>query len=231
MVDMAHFAGLVAAGLHPSPGAARARRHLDHAQDARRPARRGHPDQRRGARQEDQLRGLPRPAGRPARARHRRQGRGVQDRRRARVQGAPGAHPARRQDPRRAARCSRTSREAGIDVLTGGTDVHLVLVDLRDSELDGKQAEDRLHESASRSTATPCRSTRARRWSPPACASARRRWPPAASATTSSPRSPTSSPRAAPGTDDDRPRPRPARPGRRARRRASRSTPSLPEDT
>ena len=34
---------------------------------------------------------------------------------------------------------------AGVDVLTGGTDVHLVLVDLRDSELDGQQAEDRLH--------------------------------------------------------------------------------------
>nr|WP_308426359.1 serine hydroxymethyltransferase [Nakamurella endophytica] len=36
-------------------------------------------------------------------------------------------------------------RSAGVSVLTGGTDVHLVLVDLRDSELDGKQAEDRLH--------------------------------------------------------------------------------------
>ncbi|MFC5218199.1 serine hydroxymethyltransferase [Streptomyces coerulescens] len=35
--------------------------------------------------------------------------------------------------------------EAGITVLTGGTEVHLVLVDLRDSVLDGKQAEDRLH--------------------------------------------------------------------------------------
>ncbi|MBX5332520.1 serine hydroxymethyltransferase [Rhodococcus fascians] len=34
---------------------------------------------------------------------------------------------------------------AGIDVVSGGTDVHLVLVDLRKSELDGKQAEDRLH--------------------------------------------------------------------------------------
>jgi glycine hydroxymethyltransferase len=33
-----------------------------------------------------------------------------------------------------------------VNVLTGGTDVHLVLADLRDSELDGKQAEDRLHE-------------------------------------------------------------------------------------
>jgi glycine hydroxymethyltransferase len=36
----------------------------------------------------------------------------------------------------------------GIDVLTGGTDVHLALVDLRalQPELSGKQAEDRLHE-------------------------------------------------------------------------------------
>ncbi|WP_147108073.1 serine hydroxymethyltransferase [Nesterenkonia populi] len=34
----------------------------------------------------------------------------------------------------------------GVSVLTGGTDVHLVLVDLRNSELDGKQAEDLLHD-------------------------------------------------------------------------------------
>jgi glycine hydroxymethyltransferase len=34
----------------------------------------------------------------------------------------------------------------GVNVLTGGTDVHLILVDLRDSPLSGKQAEDRLHE-------------------------------------------------------------------------------------
>jgi glycine hydroxymethyltransferase len=33
----------------------------------------------------------------------------------------------------------------GVSVLTGGTDVHLVLVDLRGSELDGQEAEDRLH--------------------------------------------------------------------------------------
>ena len=35
--------------------------------------------------------------------------------------------------------------EAGATVLTGGTDVHLVLVDLRNSALDGQQAEDPLH--------------------------------------------------------------------------------------
>ena len=36
--------------------------------------------------------------------------------------------------------------EHGISVLTGGTDVHLVLVDLRESQLDGRQGEDILHE-------------------------------------------------------------------------------------
>jgi glycine hydroxymethyltransferase len=37
-------------------------------------------------------------------------------------------------------------RAVGVDVVSGGTDVHLVLVDLRNSDLDGQQAEDRLHE-------------------------------------------------------------------------------------
>ncbi|WP_449278206.1 serine hydroxymethyltransferase [Leucobacter sp. GX24907] len=40
---------------------------------------------------------------------------------------------------------SEASRAAGVDVLTGGTDVHLVLADLRHSTLDGQQAEDALH--------------------------------------------------------------------------------------
>ncbi|GAA1800023.1 serine hydroxymethyltransferase [Planosporangium flavigriseum] len=44
-----------------------------------------------------------------------------------------------------AERLSATDPAAGVKVLTGGTDVHLVLVDLRDSALDGQQAEDRLH--------------------------------------------------------------------------------------
>ncbi|EPD45835.1 MULTISPECIES: serine hydroxymethyltransferase [unclassified Corynebacterium] len=35
--------------------------------------------------------------------------------------------------------------EAGVDVLTGGTDVHLVLADLRNSEMNGQEAEDLLH--------------------------------------------------------------------------------------
>jgi glycine hydroxymethyltransferase len=36
--------------------------------------------------------------------------------------------------------------KAGVKVLTGGTDVHLVLVDLVDSEITGRDAEDRLHD-------------------------------------------------------------------------------------
>lgn len=38
-------------------------------------------------------------------------------------------------------------KAAGIDLLTGGTDVHLVLVDLVHSNLDGQQAENLLHEA------------------------------------------------------------------------------------
>ncbi|MFD5601166.1 serine hydroxymethyltransferase [Leucobacter sp. NPDC058333] len=40
---------------------------------------------------------------------------------------------------------TEASKTAGVDVLTGGTDVHLVLADLRNSPLDGQQAEDALH--------------------------------------------------------------------------------------
>ncbi|WP_150307949.1 serine hydroxymethyltransferase [Planctomonas psychrotolerans] len=38
------------------------------------------------------------------------------------------------------------STDAGLSVLTGGTDVHLVLADLRNAAVDGKQAEDLLHD-------------------------------------------------------------------------------------
>ena len=145
MVDMAHFAGLVAAGPAPQPDRVRRRRgHHDHPQDARRPARGGDPVQA-GARQEDRLGRVPRPAGRPAGARDRGQGGRLQDRRQRAVRRAPAAH-GRRAPARSPTSCSEAGH--GVNVLTGGTDVHLVLVDLRDAEpeLTGKQAEDRLHE-------------------------------------------------------------------------------------
>ncbi|NUU23416.1 MAG: serine hydroxymethyltransferase [Streptomycetaceae bacterium] len=41
---------------------------------------------------------------------------------------------------------AQDAADAGIKVLSGGTDVHLVLVDLVDNHLNGREAEDRLHE-------------------------------------------------------------------------------------
>jgi glycine hydroxymethyltransferase len=125
----------------PEPRAARRRGDHHGPQDARRPALGDHPVQG-GARQEDQLGGLPRPAGRPARARHRREGRRLPHRDERGLPRAPAPH-----DRRRAGRRGRAAEAGhGLNVLTGGTDVHLALVDLRETELDGQQAEDRLHE-------------------------------------------------------------------------------------
>ena len=38
-------------------------------------------------------------------------------------------------------------KDAGVSIASGGTDVHLVLVDLRDHALNGKEAEDLLHQA------------------------------------------------------------------------------------
>lgn len=87
------------------------------------------------------------------------------------------------------------AKAVGVDVLSGGTDVHLVLVDLRNSELDGQQAEDRLHEVGITVNRNAVPNDPRPRWSPRACGSAPRRSPRAASRRTTSARSPTSSPR------------------------------------
>jgi glycine hydroxymethyltransferase len=43
---------------------------------------------------------------------------------------------------------AETIQDGGLDILTGGTDTHLMQVDLRNSDWTGKDAEERLHEVA-----------------------------------------------------------------------------------
>ena len=175
----------------PQPGAVRRRRHDDDPQDARRRARR-HDPLPRGVREEDQLGGLPRPAGRPARARrsparrsrckiaHERglpRAPAAHDRRRpGRRRRAAGGRARRQRPDRRHRRPPRARRPARVASSTAS------------------RPRTACTTSASRSTATPSRSTRARRWSRAACASARRRSPPAACRPRTSPRSARSSP-------------------------------------
>ncbi|MGW4526727.1 serine hydroxymethyltransferase [Amycolatopsis sp. NPDC004378] len=142
MVDMAHFAGLVAAGLHPSP--------VPHAHVTTTTTHKTLGGPRGGVVLTDD----------PALAKK------VNSAVFPGQQGGPLEHviaakavafkmasePAfveRQQRTLRGAKllAERLVTEPDISVLTGGTDVHLVLVDLRNSELDGKQAEDRLHEA------------------------------------------------------------------------------------
>ena len=72
-----------------------------------------------------------------------------------------------------AARLARRS-PAGFRMVSGGTDNHLMLVDVASKGLTGKVAEARSDRPASRSTRTRSRSTRTRRWWRAASASARR---------------------------------------------------------
>ncbi|GAB3161594.1 serine hydroxymethyltransferase [Amycolatopsis stemonae] len=142
MVDMAHFAGLVATGLHPSP--------VPHAHVTTTTTHKTLGGPRGGVVLTDD----------PALAKK------VNSAVFPGQQGGPLEHviaakavafkmasePAfveRQQRTLRGAKllAERLVTEPDISVLTGGTDVHLVLVDLRNSELDGKQAEDRLHEA------------------------------------------------------------------------------------
>ncbi|HEY6522879.1 MAG TPA: serine hydroxymethyltransferase, partial [Solirubrobacteraceae bacterium] len=140
MVDMAHFAGLVAAGLHPSPipfadvttttihktiGGGRGGMILCREEYAKKIDSAVFPGQQGGPLE------------------HIIAGKAV-----ALKIAASEAFRERQQrtlDGARAVASELLSAGAGVSVLTGGTDVHLVLCDLRESELDGKQAEDRLH--------------------------------------------------------------------------------------
>jgi glycine hydroxymethyltransferase len=139
VVDMAHFAGLVAAGLHPNPvpyadvvtttihktiGGARGGMILCKEQFAKQIDSAVFPGQQGGPLE------------------HVIAGKAVALR--------IAASDAFRERQERTLTGARAVAEellgagAGVSVLTGGTDVHLVLCDLRESALDGQQAEDRL---------------------------------------------------------------------------------------
>jgi glycine hydroxymethyltransferase len=141
MVDMAHFAGLVAAGLHPSPvpyadvvtstihktlGGARGGLILCREEYAKKINSAVFPGQQGGP-LEHVIAGKAVALKIAASAQFR-------ERQERTVAGA------------KAVAAELLQAGAGVTVLTGGTDVHLALVDLRDSELDGMQAEDRLHD-------------------------------------------------------------------------------------
>jgi glycine hydroxymethyltransferase len=77
MVDMAHYAGLIAAGVYPNPRSACRFRHHDDAQEPARAPRRRHSDEGR-IRKGDQFGDFPGHSGRPAYARDRGEGSRVQ---------------------------------------------------------------------------------------------------------------------------------------------------------
>ncbi|MFD4252370.1 serine hydroxymethyltransferase [Amycolatopsis thermoflava] len=140
MVDMAHFAGLVAAGLHPSP--------VPHAHVVTSTTHKTLGGPRGGVILAERslakkLNSSVFPGQQGGPLEHVIAGKAVAFK--------LAAEPEFRERQERALQgakilADRFLRESGIGVLTGGTDVHLVLADLRESELDGKQAEDRLHE-------------------------------------------------------------------------------------
>ncbi|WP_218614502.1 serine hydroxymethyltransferase [Pseudonocardia sp. KRD291] len=139
MVDMAHFAGLVAAGLHPSP--------VPHADVVTTTTHKTLGGPRGGvimARAElgKKLNSSVFPGQQGGPLEHVVAAKAVA----FKLAGTP-AFRERQERTLAGARliASRLLDEPGVGVVSGGTDVHLVLVDLRDSELDGKTAEDRLH--------------------------------------------------------------------------------------
>src|SRR6202167_1176525 len=142
MVDMAHFAGLVAAGLHPNPidfGADVVtttthktlcgprggiilcqERYAKEIDSAVFPGQQGGPLEHVIAAKAVALRIAA--------------SEGFRERQRRTIEGA------------KALAESLLAAGNGINVLSGGTDVHLILADLRESELSGQDAENRLHE-------------------------------------------------------------------------------------
>ena len=138
VVDMAHIAGLVAAGLHPSPGAARRDRHHHHPQDAARPARRDDPLPRGRTPRRSTRRSSP--ASRAARSSTSSPPRRWPSARRC----GPSSSDYQQRIVENAQALAEGLKAAGLRLVSGGTDNHLMLVDLRPKKLTGKVAEEAL---------------------------------------------------------------------------------------
>jgi glycine/serine hydroxymethyltransferase len=73
-----------------------------------------------------------------------------------------------------------TLQQNGLRIFSGGTDNHLMLVDLRELGITGLSVQNLLDRRTSQPTATPSRSTRVTSWRPAACDSAHPQSPRAA---------------------------------------------------
>jgi len=137
MVDMAHFAGLVAAGEHPNP--------VEHADVVTTTIHKTLCGPRSGMilSREEHARAIDRaifPGQQGGPLMHTIAAKAVA----LKIAASEEFRARQRQTIANAQALAEGLREGGIPVLTGGTDVHLVLVDLTPTGLDGQTAEDRL---------------------------------------------------------------------------------------
>src|SRR6188472_1693757 len=137
MVDMAHFAGLVAAGEHPNP--------VEHADVVTTTIHKTLCGPRSGMIlcREEHAKAIDKavfPGQQGGPLMHTIAAKAVA----LRIAAGDQFRERQRQTIANARALAAGLEEAGVPVLTGGTDVHLILVDLTPSGLDGKTAEDRL---------------------------------------------------------------------------------------
>jgi glycine hydroxymethyltransferase len=137
MVDMAHFAGLVAAGEHPNP--------VEHADVVTTTIHKTLCGPRSGMilSREEHARAIDRaifPGQQGGPLMHTIAAKAVS----LKIAASEPFRARQRQTIANAQALAEGLQEGGIPVLTGGTDVHLVLVDLTPTGLDGQAAEDRL---------------------------------------------------------------------------------------
>jgi glycine hydroxymethyltransferase len=139
LCDMAHFAGLVAAGLHPNP--------VEHCDFVTSTTHKTLAGPRAGfvLCREEHAQAVDRavfPGMQGGPLEHTIAAKATC----FRIAGTEAFGAYQAQIRRNADALAETLQEHGVEILTGGTDTHVMLVDLRESDWTGKDAEDRLHE-------------------------------------------------------------------------------------